>query len=470
MPNTITGMTPFGIYGSNGPVSMFPQGVSVGQYGVGMVPQNPSVGPSFGDRLSNFLQTGLGSLAANGLGAVLGTGLNMISQGMQNRQQMKMWQMNNEYNKPINQMARMQEAGINPNLAAAGIAGANQQSVMPQAASMSEAAGVAPDLMSLLGGSVNAAVTNENMAADTRRLDTENIKGAIDIKYNPLLNEETLNNLRIKNKWDEQQFRLAIKVADYYDDITEKNLSKIDKEIEGIVQSITESKEEVKLMQTTEGLNRAQTYSEYKNAELTKARTEFLNKYGDGSPQVLLMDAAIKYGTDSDEYDQAKKVFYDIARAQGEGTYDSDPVKLDLRTSHDAITECENARQNLINGRTELFNQYMRGEITSREYVEADKEMSKQINVLKWSKENAEKAFSRQSYKNGYHDLYIDRTNMVINEAFSLLNTIVGGVAAGYTVGRANRAKPYTERKETRTDYDRKGNATTTYTTTYGNR
>lgn len=35
----------------------------------------------------------------------------------QNTNEVKFWQMNNEYNSPVNQMARLQEAGINPNLA-----------------------------------------------------------------------------------------------------------------------------------------------------------------------------------------------------------------------------------------------------------------------------------------------------------------------------------------------------------------
>lgn len=35
----------------------------------------------------------------------------------QNTNEVKMWQMNNEYNSPLNQMKRLQDAGINPNLA-----------------------------------------------------------------------------------------------------------------------------------------------------------------------------------------------------------------------------------------------------------------------------------------------------------------------------------------------------------------
>lgn len=57
----------------------------------------------------------------------IGAGLNFIgglfnggSQARQNRMnrqwQEKMWNMNNEYNKPINQMARYKEAGLNPHL------------------------------------------------------------------------------------------------------------------------------------------------------------------------------------------------------------------------------------------------------------------------------------------------------------------------------------------------------------------
>lgn len=59
--------------------------------------------------------------------AAIGAGSSLVNSFVSNAQskklmakqfhyQKKMWQMENEYNKPVNQMARLQEAGLNPNL------------------------------------------------------------------------------------------------------------------------------------------------------------------------------------------------------------------------------------------------------------------------------------------------------------------------------------------------------------------
>ena len=59
--------------------------------------------------------------------AAISAGASMLNNAYSNAQskkmmekqfsyQKKMWEMENEYNKPINQMARLQEAGLNPNL------------------------------------------------------------------------------------------------------------------------------------------------------------------------------------------------------------------------------------------------------------------------------------------------------------------------------------------------------------------
>lgn len=61
------------------------------------------------------------------LGAVIGAGTNMLSTGLQNRynrkqadkewrRNLEQWNKENEYNSPSAQMARLQEAGLNPNL------------------------------------------------------------------------------------------------------------------------------------------------------------------------------------------------------------------------------------------------------------------------------------------------------------------------------------------------------------------
>lgn len=61
----------------------------------------------------------MGPLAMLGIGAAQ-TGINtLLNQGATRRNQdfqLKLWQMNNEYNHPSEQMARLRKAGLNPNL------------------------------------------------------------------------------------------------------------------------------------------------------------------------------------------------------------------------------------------------------------------------------------------------------------------------------------------------------------------
>ena len=64
--------------------------------------------------------TGLGSIVGQG---AFGLGSNMLTnRGALRRQQLadqnniRFWKMQNEYNTPANQMKRLQDAGLNPNL------------------------------------------------------------------------------------------------------------------------------------------------------------------------------------------------------------------------------------------------------------------------------------------------------------------------------------------------------------------
>lgn len=59
---------------------------------------------------------GLGPIAAALGMEAFNVGLNERSNSMQRKHEWAMWNAQNEYNKPINQMARLREAGLNPNL------------------------------------------------------------------------------------------------------------------------------------------------------------------------------------------------------------------------------------------------------------------------------------------------------------------------------------------------------------------
>lgn len=55
-----------------------------------------------------------GQAAINGVSTAFNQGLNMLTYNRQRRDALSDWQRDAEYNKPLNQVKRLQEAGISP--------------------------------------------------------------------------------------------------------------------------------------------------------------------------------------------------------------------------------------------------------------------------------------------------------------------------------------------------------------------
>lgn len=64
-----------------------------------------------------------GAVLAAGLGAATTGGLNLFGSGQASKRAIKFWHMQNKYNHPSAQMARLREAGLNPNLIYGGSTG-----------------------------------------------------------------------------------------------------------------------------------------------------------------------------------------------------------------------------------------------------------------------------------------------------------------------------------------------------------
>lgn len=80
---------------------------------------------NFGDMFSGFATGGITSLINNGLG--------LISNKQNFDNTIELWRRNNEYNSPKNQMKRLEEAGLNPNLVYGHGSVVGNTSSMPQA-------------------------------------------------------------------------------------------------------------------------------------------------------------------------------------------------------------------------------------------------------------------------------------------------------------------------------------------------
>lgn len=166
--------------------------------GFGYVPQSPGGGRfDAQEGLSQFIST-IGQLSGmmGPLGSLIGTGLNFMGMNMQNRAQARMYE---QYQSPQARMQQMVAAGINPNTAAAGIAGSAAPSMQ---------AATAPDSMSLgqaIGNSVNNALQAEMQAAEVEKTKEET-------DYIKSKNE----GQNIANAWANQEHAAALRkmVAD----------------------------------------------------------------------------------------------------------------------------------------------------------------------------------------------------------------------------------------------------------------
>lgn len=93
----------------------------------------------------------------------------------QNEYNLKMWHLQNEYNKPVNQMKRFQEAGLNPNLiysqGNAGNAGAVASSA--SAGGLSQALGTVSKTFQSIMAAKNLIAQNKNIQAQNSLIDTQ---------------------------------------------------------------------------------------------------------------------------------------------------------------------------------------------------------------------------------------------------------------------------------------------------------
>lgn len=107
----------------------------------------------------------------------------------QNQQQIDFWKMNNEYNTPFNQRARLEQAGLNPDLMYGG-SGNMYQSQMPGAAS-----GSAPGVdYGSFSDNLRFAMQAQVMDAQVSKIEQEN----------KLLAEQALNQAQQRELWAAQ--------------------------------------------------------------------------------------------------------------------------------------------------------------------------------------------------------------------------------------------------------------------------
>lgn len=155
----------------------------------------------------------LGLVGSAAIGAVSSLGNSFVSNAQSKKlmakqfhYQKKMWQMENEYNKPLNQMARLQEAGLNPNL----VYGNGATALGGSMGSVSQPSAAGLDInpindMSNYQSIVNMMKQEDQIGATTTQI-KDNTKNQNDLTKADLeIKEQQAINLKAQ----EQQYRLG---------------------------------------------------------------------------------------------------------------------------------------------------------------------------------------------------------------------------------------------------------------------
>ena len=142
--------------------------------------------------LENMAMSGVGAvgnLFTGGMSARKQYKYQSMLMDKQNQQQIDFWKMNNEYNTPLAQRARLEQAGYNPDLMVGG-SGSMYQSQMPGAAS-----GSAPNVdYGSFSDNLRFAMQAQVMDAQVSKVEAEN----------KLLAEQALNQAQQRELWAAQ--------------------------------------------------------------------------------------------------------------------------------------------------------------------------------------------------------------------------------------------------------------------------
>ncbi|UPW41745.1 DNA pilot protein [Peromfec virus RodF7_17] len=220
---------------------------------------------------------------------------NMQMLERQFEQNKEMWNLQNEYNTPLAQRERMEEAGFNANLIAGGASSGNAQS-SPQMG-FQEYQGFVPDTNAVFENAVRiqqARLAQENMAkvkADTTAAlakasktisETASIEFDTDMKKKLEKNSIALSNFAVQNAGQaltNAQLDGINKIATFDQirattDYTTKQSMKISHEINYIAAQITKIASDIEVNNSRIRLNDSQTSLNYTNEQIFKNREQ----------------------------------------------------------------------------------------------------------------------------------------------------------------------------------------------------
>lgn len=406
--------------GSSFPTTINPNGAMGAALGI----------QSLGNVVSSFNPM---SMLTQGIGSLIGGAFDIWKQ---NRQWKKQEEWYNKYQSPQAQMQQMAEAGINPNTAAAGIAGNGAgQSMSPTSVNS-----IGGQLGSLIGGSYNSAVdaASTQMMTKQAQAQTRDLEASADNKMlqNDMLRVQLgLEPERIKTEIQEKRqnaILLGQKVLESKQAV--ENAKAEEKNIRQQYNNLVAEEGETKAKERLDNASAAAAKADaaYKSVMTTLEKN---------SPEGQYAYAVLKYGPDSDEAKAALKRLEEYEYRKARGQYNADPEHYQFNSALDAKNELPKLLDEYIQQQKDLTYEYMRGNLKRKEYFDRDKEIRNNIEEVKKLINSADKAFAKEAYKNGYHTQWQNSVDSMVKG----LSTGVGiglGAAVGAGVNKTGVFAP----------------------------
>lgn len=363
-------------------------------------------------------------------------------------QNYKQEQFYNNYMSPQARMAQMTQAGINPSAAAQGISGSPSANL--SAAGPSGALSGLGDIVAALP-QLTAEIDNIKSQTSKNQAEEEFFKSQttgknIENKFNFDTFVARVNALNLDN----EQKKLTIdtlrpyaeNAAEWYKinfDNLDEQANKIRKEISEIDEKIKNLSKEREVMDSQIGLNTASANELSARTALERQKKELIDSLGGEDVESAYVIARAK--GDDKKADIIRNGVQDYVEAESKGAYNGDPVHREFNNAQDAREQLGSAITEAIESQKQLGIDYVNGRVTRAEYERKDKEYSKVIKELRNAKSSADRAFSSQSYKNGYHTWWQDNASSLINSAAHLGSAfIISGGMKGMNAAKVGKA------------------------------
>lgn len=383
------------------------------------------------------------------LATIIGTAISAAGSiggmALQNSQQRKMYE---DYMSPQARMSQMTQAGINPAAAAQGIsgsAGANMTAAGPSSA-LSGLGDIVAALPQLTAEIDNIKSQTSKNQAEEAFYESQTTGKDLENKFNFETFERRIKALDLDNQQKSyiiDTLRPYAENADQWYKINFDNLdeqvNKTKKEISEIDEKIKNLSKEREVMDSQIGLNNASAQETAARTALEKQRKELIDSLGGEDVESAYVIARVN--GDDKAADAIKQGVQDYVEAESKGAYNGDPVHREFNNAQDARDQLSAAISDAIEAQKQLGIAFANGRISKSEYLENDREYSRVIKELKNSKKSADRAFSDQSYKNGYHTWWQDNAASLINSASHLGSAfIISGGMKGMNAAKVGKA------------------------------